>query len=213
MHGRLMLVMRSERTVRASPIQRKPTGSARKYTIVPAHRPKKQRVARTPAHRARDACAALEPHLLRDQARGSKADARDGEGCKQHAHRHDELVQPDAGRADAPDDPRLKDEPDAAHHDRRAGHERGVDDEPAICVHARDLPTQFVPLYGAGGKNMPPANLCTRTKSWSSGGARGARPVSDKIQRLSQSPSRTLGQNPVRRAACVLCSFRCAGRS
>ena len=40
MHGRLMLVMRSERTVRASPIQRKPTGSARKYTIVPAHRPK-----------------------------------------------------------------------------------------------------------------------------------------------------------------------------
>ena len=40
MHGRLMLVMRSERTVRASPIQRNPTGSARKYTIVPAHRPK-----------------------------------------------------------------------------------------------------------------------------------------------------------------------------
>ena len=69
----------------------------------------------------------------------------------------------------------LKDEPDAAHHDRRAGHERGVDDEPAICVHARDLPTQFVPLYGAGGKNMPPANLCTRTKSWSSGGARGGK--------------------------------------
>ena len=35
----------------------------------------KQRVARAPAHRARDARAALEPHLLRDQACGSKADA------------------------------------------------------------------------------------------------------------------------------------------
>ena len=116
----------------------------------------KQRVARAPAHCPRDASAALEPHLLGDQARGGKADAGDGEGGKQHAHRHDELVQPDAGRADAPDDPRLKDEPDAAHHDRRAGHERGVDDEPAISVHARDLPTQFVPLYGAGAKNMPP---------------------------------------------------------
>ena len=63
---------------------------------------KKQRVARAPAHCPRDARAALEPHFLGDQARGGKADAGDGEGGKQHAHRHDELVQPDAGRADAP---------------------------------------------------------------------------------------------------------------
>ena len=109
----------------------------------------KQRIARAAAHRTRDARAALEPHLLGDQTRGGKADAGDGEGCKQHAHRQDELVEPDAGRADVPDEPRLKDERNAAHHDRRAGHERGVDDEPAMCVHARDLPTQFVPLYGA----------------------------------------------------------------
>ena len=68
----------------------------------------------------------------------------------------DELVEPDAGRADVSDEPRLKDERNAAHHDRRAGHERGVDDESAMCVHARDLPTQFVPLYGAGKKKMPP---------------------------------------------------------
>ena len=116
----------------------------------------KQRVARAPAHRTRDARAALQPHLLGDQARGGKADAGDGEGGKQHAYRQDKLVEPDAGRADAPDEPRLKDERDAAHHDRRAGHERGVDDEPAMCVHARDLPTQFVPLYGAETEKMPP---------------------------------------------------------
>ena len=116
----------------------------------------KQRVARAPAHRPRDARAALKPHLLGDQARGGKADAGDGEGCKQHAHRQDELVEPDTGRADVPDEPRLKDERNAAHHDRRAGHERGVDNESAMCVHARDLPTQFVPLYGAGKKKMPP---------------------------------------------------------
>lgn len=115
MKGRPKASMRRLMTVLASPIHKKPMGSAKKYSIAQAAAPKAETVGGAAAHRSADAVAAPEPYLLRHEPRDGKADAADGEGRRQQLDAHHQLVEPYPRRAYPPRQPGLKGHAYAAH--------------------------------------------------------------------------------------------------
>ena len=115
-------------------------------------------VAQTAAHGPADAAAVVAAQLLGHQAGGGKADAGDGKGGAQVGDGADQLIQPDARRADAPHQPHLKGDADAAHQQGRAGEQGGIIDQALSGNHRQaSFRVCLKQVYAAETPHLSPA--------------------------------------------------------
>ena len=109
-------------------------------------------VAQAAAHGPADAAAVVAAQLLGHQAGGGKADAGDGKGGPQVGDGADQLIQPDARRADASHQPHLKGDADAAHQQGRTSEQGSIIDQALSGDHRQAS-------FRADGEEGPPGCL------------------------------------------------------